>query len=132
MQVLTTVAYTEGPFGAEGTATCDTCGQTVATNNRIDDPDELQFYQAHAKTGERPTRRFTATYPNASQAKDWEANANRTTGAINIVRDGKVVTFDAPIIDRSGYYVLGDISLSVGHYGGPGTRLNGHRVPREM
>lgn len=73
-----------------------------------------------------------ATYPNATQAKEFAENAERVIGATGITRTGRTVEFDAPLTDGNGYSTHGDIALSVGYYGGPGTKLNGNRVPREM
>lgn len=82
--------------------------------------------------GDLQRRHFTAVYPNAEQAAGFEANATRTTGAVNVVRSGRTVEFDANTISSDGDVITGDIALSVGHYGGPGTMLNGLIVPREM
>lgn len=76
-------------------------------------------------------KHFTAKYPTATQAKEFAENAMRTTGAENVTRQGRMVEFDAPTVDEYGDSLYGDIALSVGYYGGPGTTLNGNRVPRE-
>lgn len=78
-------------------------------------------------------KHYTATYPSAAQAKKFAANAERVIhGADNVARVGKVVGFDAEAIDPAGYSTYADVALSVGYYGGPGTKLNGNSVPREM
>jgi len=75
---------------------------------------------------------FVARYPNATQAKAFAENAARVIGgAQDVTRVGRVVEFNAPILDSDGYPQWGDIQLSVGAYGGPGTTLNGQSTPRE-
>ena len=67
---------------------------------------------------------FLARFPEPGQAKDFRDNVDRviaTTGTSTL--DGNDVTFTAPTIDTHGDPTLGDIMLSVGYYGGAGTKL---------
>jgi hypothetical protein len=77
-----------------------------------------------------PTRRYTAKYPNATQAREFAENAARVLDATNVTRAGRTVEFDAPAQDFDGESTYYDVALSVGYYGGDGTTLNGRRLPR--
>lgn len=76
-------------------------------------------------------RHFTATFRTAGHAREFQENAERVAGATNITRNGSAVEFDAPTVDDMGYGLIPDIRLSVGYYGGPGTKVNGTTVPHE-
>lgn len=73
--------------------------------------------------------RFSATYRTVKNAQEFADNAERTVSATSIERKGKIVEFDAPIVDSDGYSIYGDVQLSAGYYGA--TKLNGRSVPRE-
>ena len=86
----------------------------------------------------RPTASFVARYPTADQAQLFLENVDRVIGTTGTsTRDDCEVSFTAYTVDTAGYPVHGDIRLSVGYYGGPGTELSidggdFRTVPREM
>ena len=66
---------------------------------------------------------FTATCANATNAAEFAAEAERTCGATDITRKGRVVEFDAVAIDDDGSVLIGDVHESARYYGGDSTKL---------
>lgn len=66
---------------------------------------------------------FTANCMSAGNAAEFAAEAERTCGATNITRKGRVVEFDAEAVDDQGESRIGDVHESARYYGGDRTKL---------
>jgi len=76
--------------------------------------------------------RFTATCASTKSAAAFAVEAKRTCGATSIIRKGRVVEFDAVLLDERGESRAADHHMSACYYGGDETKLTFTVIPTPL